>query len=282
MSTVNTPACLHLPELREGRPARVRWGAVPGATAYELDCVWDSPFAPLGCTWRYVREEALGWSDLDDLDWRALQGMETAPLAPGEDWRGVHREASDWSALAGEDWQSLHGAAASLTVYRGPGLPAFDEGDCGESHLAWEVAVPCNRRAASFRVRALGSDGAGEARAAEEIPITPLFQRGGEVPVPHTVEDRLLVLHARDVDETAGAVLELRYAPHALSLLELSAQEGYGLPVGEPPSLPARALSLENGRVRFAIDRTRPGSITGPVAALRVRARQPGAAATLQ
>ena len=311
-TTMDRPACLHVGPLAEGSAETIAWAQVDGADKYELDASFNECFtsADTGKTWGNIHDLGKSWSDAA-LSW---QDFENLP-ARGSAWFGIQSRNQSWTDIESEglNWGEFHSQPPRHTVYMGPGtafdlpdrtggiwdnlnarslewsevhqaLPSWQDltqlGNDNADHRSYTMQIPLGKKTASFRVRALASDGSrGDHITSAQIPITPLFHRESGLSM-NVVRgnEYILQLHTRDIDRLSDVVFTLDYSPFFLQLSKSLPHISHGIQLGNTRHTPLQRLFARDGRVQFrwCSEADTQAKIDRPVILFRLKALQTG------
>ena len=118
---INTPQCLHIPELVYGKDVILRWEAVTGATGYDVEACFDSSFG--------------------------------STEAKGTSWTKIDYASDTWDQndILSITWQNMGSLDESHTVYRGAGIPITNS----DTSLPWSYWKTLNKTWAEHKMQNL-------------------------------------------------------------------------------------------------------------------------------
>ena len=268
------PNCLHIPELREGKQARIVWGELYGASAYILERSLDGkPFTVLfngvgtavpppfgGLNWEEIEERDQSWTEFEaeEQNWFELESRSTSGLI----WGNANASHLRWDEF--EEKELTWGELETLLPH-------------DERHFAFEDNIPVGVRNAVYRIKAYNSTDSSQHLTTGIIPVT--FYRTDST--KFTVEsggDYLVQLDAWNIPSFEGIEMAVTYPHSLLSLLRPMEQAQYGLG-DDTASFIFKETGQSQGALNFMCEKKIVNSEwTGYVTKMRFRASRTGEA----
>jgi hypothetical protein len=246
---MQSPACLHIPELKRGEFAAVLWEQNVG---YELDWAINLESDESVATWSVLEESQTSWLSVqvNGDTWLSLQGQVEAPWLP---------------------------------LYRGPGpipnVEAVPDPACPSEHAYQGIEIPADATTARFRVRSYVGDQYSPYVESEihrfEIASGPEISGVAELSLT-AGQEYAVQINLRDVPDFVDGVVTVTYPSQQLQLLDSFLNQPDGkTDLGAYDYVPVvEEVAREPGRFQFRCLHTIPEDIalTGLAVCIRFAA----------
>lgn len=244
---LQTPACLHISTLYEGKPVIIAWPEVPGAEEYIVERQLGESFAA-PATWLNIEQDSLAWNSVEIRSFRWLELESYAAIL--EVYRGKNgtvctsNKDFTWFDAAcafptmGEldaknaAWQELEAVCGIGYCWRDTEFTFPFWGDLNDEELDWDTLeslscdflmesghiactdiLPLETKTVSYRVRACESSQQSDWFTCGDIAALPRLQREEPISfqIPALYEDEPATISWSPVQEAERYRLEARF-----------------------------------------------------------------------